>query len=50
MICIANMPLESKVKVKYKYNQAVWIVMPTSLTYSDGGYTYLSQYLPEVCR
>ena len=46
MIWIANMTLESKVKVKYTYNQAVCIVMPISLTFFDRGYSYLTKCWP----
>ena len=40
------MTLESKVKVKYTYNQAVCIVMPISLTFFDRGYSYLTKCWP----
>ena len=39
-----------KVTVKYILNKTVWIGMPNPLTFCDGGYSYLTQGLPEVYR
>ena len=45
--CWQGYDLEVKVHLS---NQRVWIVMPTPLAYFDGGYSYLTQCLPEMCR
>ena len=43
------MTLESKVKGKYTYNQALWIIMSISLTFFDGGYSYLTHSQSQCC-
>ena len=50
MFWIAIITLETKVKVKYVYNQSVWIVMPTPVSFFDEGHSYLTHCLLKVCR
>ena len=43
------MTLESMFKGKYTYNKDIKVVIPTILTFFDGGHSYFTQCLSDVC-